>query len=76
MELILLRHGKAEDVHPRGDFERRLVDKGHARSQDRHRWTEGVVVTEQAANYQKAPETRPPHQLLCGVLCLVGFDAA
>ena len=29
MELILLRHGKAEDVSPGGDFERALVEKGH-----------------------------------------------
>jgi phosphohistidine phosphatase SixA len=29
MELILLRHGKAEDSNPGGDAERALVDKGH-----------------------------------------------
>ena len=28
MELILLRHGKAEDSHPQGDGTRALVDKG------------------------------------------------
>ena len=28
MELILLRHGKAEDSHPQGDGARALVDKG------------------------------------------------
>lgn len=28
MELLLLRHGKAEDFHREGDFERALVDKG------------------------------------------------
>ncbi len=28
MELILLRHGKAENSHPDGDFSRALVDKG------------------------------------------------
>lgn len=28
MDLILLRHGKAEDNHPDGDFARRLVGKG------------------------------------------------
>ncbi|MBC8127573.1 MAG: phosphohistidine phosphatase SixA [Gloeobacteraceae cyanobacterium ES-bin-144] len=28
MELILLRHGKAEDTHPQGDPPRALVDKG------------------------------------------------
>ena len=29
MELILLRHGKAEDSNPDGDAERVLVEKGH-----------------------------------------------
>ena len=29
MELILLRHGKAEDSNPGGDAERVLVEKGH-----------------------------------------------
>jgi phosphohistidine phosphatase len=28
MKLILLRHGKAEDSHPDGDFSRPLVEKG------------------------------------------------
>lgn len=28
MDLILLRHGLAEDSHPEGDFPRALVDKG------------------------------------------------
>ncbi len=28
MELILLRHGKAEDDHPEGDFHRALTEKG------------------------------------------------
>lgn len=28
MKLILLRHGKAEDLHPDGDFSRSLVEKG------------------------------------------------
>ena len=28
MQLILLRHGKAEDSHPDGDFSRALVEKG------------------------------------------------
>lgn len=28
MKLILLRHGKAEDSHPDGDFSRSLVEKG------------------------------------------------
>lgn len=34
MKLILLRHGKAEDSHPDGDFSRALVEKG--RKQARH----------------------------------------
>lgn len=29
MELILLRHGKAEDFREEGDFERELVEKGY-----------------------------------------------
>lgn len=33
MELILLRHGKAEDFHKGGDFERALVEKGIRQSQ-------------------------------------------
>lgn len=32
MQLILLRHGKAEDRHPEGDRFRALVDKGHAQA--------------------------------------------
>ncbi len=32
MELILLRHGKAEDIHLGGDFSRELVEKGRAQS--------------------------------------------
>ena len=28
MELVLLRHGKAEDAHPQGDAARALVEKG------------------------------------------------
>lgn len=28
MHLILLRHGKAEEIHPEGDFSRALVEKG------------------------------------------------
>jgi phosphohistidine phosphatase len=33
MELILLRHGKAEDCSAGGDFARALTTKGHAQSQ-------------------------------------------
>ncbi|MGL4400236.1 MAG: phosphohistidine phosphatase SixA [Luteolibacter sp.] len=32
MDLILLRHGKAEDNHPDGDFSRPLVEKGRKQS--------------------------------------------
>ena len=32
MQLILLRHGKAEDRHPEGDRFRALVEKGHAQA--------------------------------------------
>ncbi len=32
MELILLRHGKAEDTSPGGDFSRELVEKGREQS--------------------------------------------
>lgn len=32
MELLILRHGKAEDEHPKGDFDRALVDKGYRQS--------------------------------------------
>lgn len=34
MQLLLLRHGKAEDISPGGDFSRRLEEKGH--EQARH----------------------------------------
>lgn len=32
MELILIRHGKAADNHPDGDFHRQLTEKGHIQS--------------------------------------------
>lgn len=32
MDLILLRHGKAEDTHPQGDAARALVEKGRKQS--------------------------------------------
>jgi phosphohistidine phosphatase len=34
MELILLRHGKAEDSNPAGDHGRNLVEKGRRQSRD------------------------------------------
>jgi phosphohistidine phosphatase len=33
MDLILLRHGKAEDGHPRGDFARELTEKGRQQAE-------------------------------------------
>jgi len=33
MELFVIRHGKAEDHHPRGDSARALVPKGHEQAQ-------------------------------------------
>lgn len=34
MDLIILRHGKAEDYHPSGDTGRELVEKGRIQSRD------------------------------------------
>jgi len=34
MELIVLRHGKAEDYHPSGDVGRELLEKGRIQSRD------------------------------------------
>lgn len=34
MELIVLRHGKAEDHHPSGDASRELLEKGRIQSRD------------------------------------------
>lgn len=34
MELILLRHGKAQDYHPAGDVSRELLEKGRIQSRD------------------------------------------
>ncbi len=34
MELIVLRHGKAEDYHPSGDTGRELLEKGRIQSRD------------------------------------------
>ena len=34
MELIILRHGKAEDHHPSGDAGRELLEKGRIQSRD------------------------------------------
>lgn len=33
MQLLLLRHGKAEDSSPGGDFSRQLEEKGHGQAQ-------------------------------------------
>ena len=34
MELVVLRHGKAEDSNPAGDASRQLLEKGRGQSQD------------------------------------------
>src|SRR5687768_2130510 len=34
MELVVLRHGKAEDSNPAGDAARELLEKGRSQSQD------------------------------------------
>lgn len=34
MELVVLRHGTAEDHHPGGDFERALIEKGRRQARD------------------------------------------
>lgn len=60
MDLILLRHGKAEDHHPEGDFARRLVDKGReqairaARLLKKSRFLPAIVLT---SPYLRARET-------------------
>ena len=51
MDLILLRHGKAEDFNPGGDSARRLVEKGReqarkaARALKRAGWLPDIVLT-------------------------------
>ena len=51
MDLILLRHGKAEDFHPGGDGSRELVEKGRqqvrmaAKLLQRAKWLPDIVLT-------------------------------
>jgi phosphohistidine phosphatase len=51
MDLILLRHGKAEDFHKDGDAARELVDKGRAQARRagrlllRSKWRPEIVLT-------------------------------
>lgn len=51
MQLILLRHGKAEDVHPEGDFHRQLVERGREQARRAAKllksadWLPDVVLT-------------------------------
>jgi len=51
MELILLRHGKAEDFHKDGDAARALVDKGRTQARKagklllRSKWRPEIVLT-------------------------------
>lgn len=42
MELILLRHGKAEDTNPGGDFPRALVEKGREQARRAARLLKGA----------------------------------
>lgn len=42
MELILLRHGKAENTNPGGDFSRELVEKGREQSRRAARLLKGA----------------------------------
>lgn len=42
MLLILLRHGKAEDINSSGDFSRNLVDRGHEQSRRAARLLKGA----------------------------------
>ena len=42
MKLIILRHGKAEDSHPDGDYARRLTKKGHAQAERQARRLAGL----------------------------------
>jgi len=45
MELILLRHGKAEASHPQGDAARALVDKGHKQARRAGRLLQAAALT-------------------------------
>lgn len=63
MELILLRHGKAEDSHAGGDFSRELVGKGRAQArwaarllQDAGRLPELVLSSPRVRAWQTAEE--------------------
>jgi phosphohistidine phosphatase len=44
MRLILLRHGKAEDTSPGGDFSRNLVERGREQSRQAARLLKGAGV--------------------------------
>lgn len=45
MELILLRHGKAEDFHPQGDATRALVEKGREQARRAGRMLLSAAIT-------------------------------
>ncbi|MEY4243597.1 MAG: phosphohistidine phosphatase SixA [Verrucomicrobiota bacterium] len=42
MQLIILRHGKAEDHHPNGDFSRALTEKGREQARNAARFLEAA----------------------------------
>lgn len=60
--LVLVRHGRAEDGHPRGDHERRLVEEGERAAADLGAWlaaqglAPGLVVVSTAARAQETLE--------------------
>ena len=42
MKLIIMRHAKAEDIHPEGDHARRLTKKGHQQAERQARRLAGL----------------------------------
>lgn len=62
MDLILLRHGKAEDFHPEGDAARELVEKGREQSRKAARLLKGagklpeIVLTSPLARARQTAE--------------------
>lgn len=63
MELLLLRHGKAEDFHTAGDSARELVEKGRnqarraALSLKRAKWLPDIVLTSPYARARQTADT-------------------
>ena len=60
LRLIVMRHGQAEEAHPRGDRRRTLTVRGHAQAAyvaseiARNGWTPGLILTSDA---ERAHET-------------------